>query len=214
MKTTTKVILALTLIVGTFTTNAQSFSGKLDSAIVQFDTSQTISAKMQVSAKLDLLAAQFNTEWSVNYYAAYAKAMISYIEPDTKKRDLLLDEADRYFAKIKMVSCDSSEKYVLAALLANARLSVDGQNRWKEYGAIFDQNLQKAKAINPENPRIYYLKGVSLFYTPKMFGGGKKKAKEYFDKATPLFQNQVKSALNPYWGQKENEDYINKCNAK
>jgi hypothetical protein len=212
MKSTLKIIALAILVLSTITSKAQTLEDSLSVAFTQLDTAETIQEMQPASSKLDLLAVQFSSEWTANYYAAYAKAIISYQEPDVEKKDLLLDEADKYFSKINLVMPDSSEKFVLAALIANARLSVDGQNRWKEYGELFDQYLQKAKAINPNNPRIYYLKGISLFYTPKMFGGGKKKAKEYFEKATPLFETETKSSiLEPYWGNKQTQYSLSQC---
>ena len=52
------------------------------------------------------------------------------------------------------------------------------------------QNLEKAKELNPDNPRIYLQRGISKFYTPKMFGGGKKAAAPYFEKAQGLFAKE------------------------
>ena len=192
---------------------AQSLEESLTPILQKLDTAQSLPSLYAASAQLDLLAAKFPKEWASNYYASFGKARVSFIEPNAKKKDLIIDEADKYFDKFKVLGGDSSEKYVLAALLANARMAVDGQNRWKKYGSIFDENLKKAKEFNENNPRIYYLKGISVFYTPKMFGGGKNNAKSFFEKAKALFDVESKaSPLKPYWGSFANEDYIRQCN--
>lgn len=212
MKTILTTIAFILMVSFTLSIKAQTFEQNLSSAFAKFDSATTIAQMMPASSFLDIIAIQNSGQWAANYYAAYAKAIISFVEPDVKKKDLLIDEAEKYFSKINTVLPDSSEKYVLAALIVNARVSVDGRSRGSHYGPILDQNLKKAKAINPNNPRIYYLKGTSLFYTPKLFGGGKSKAKEYFDRATPLFEAQNEtSILIPYWGKKQNVDYLNQC---
>jgi len=212
MKTILKNIALLLLVSYTLNLKAQTFEENLTSAFAKFDSAKTIAEMMPASSMFDIIANQNSGQWAANYYAAYAKAVISFIEPDVKKKELLIDEAEKYFSKINTILPDSSEKYVLAALIVNARISVDGRNRGSQYGQVLEQNLKKAKAINPNNPRIYYLKGTSLFYTPKLFGGGKNKAKEYFDRATPLFEAQKgNSILMPYWGKKQNVTYLNQC---
>jgi hypothetical protein len=168
---------------------------------------------MATMAQFDLAAGQYPEDWAANYYAAYAKANCSYALEDAAQKDMLIDEADMYLAKVKELGPENSETYVLAAMVANARMAVDGQNRWQKYGAIFSENLEKAKALNAENPRIYYLKGTSLFYTPAMFGGGKKPSLPMFEQAKPLFEKESKaSVLVPCWGMEMNEYHIAECN--
>lgn len=178
------------------------------------DTTQNVNKVMQASAGFDLATKKFATEPMTHYYAAYSKAILSYYLPenDMKKKDMYLDQADQYFEKYKSLTKESDETFVLAALLANARMAVDGQKRWKEYGKIFDENLEKAKALNADNPRIYYLRGTSTFWTPKMFGGGKKNAKPYFESAKKLFDKQDNSSvLKPIWGVSQTEWYLKQC---
>ena len=179
---------------------------------MKMDSVQNISQMMSVSAQFDMIAAKWENEWNSNYYASYAKLIASFIVQDNKKKDLFLDEADKYLGKVKTIDSQNDETWVLAALITNARISVDGQNRGMQYGGIFNQNLSKAEKINPDNPRIYYLRGTSLFYTPEMYGGGKAKAKPLLEKAKELFDKETKtSVLKPHWGEKENLDYLKQC---
>lgn len=200
-----------------FSLNAHAQDATLESQLTkvmtQFDTSRTIPQLMPLSAQLDMIAGANPTSWQANYYAAFAKVIIAYNEVDVTRKDLLIDEADNFFSVIEGLKVENDERYVLAALIANGRLSVDGANRWKKYGPIFDANLKKAKEINAENPHIYYLQGSSKFYTPKMFGGGAKVAKPYFEKAKELFAKlDTKNIMIPYWGNSMNEYFISECN--
>jgi hypothetical protein len=194
---------------------AQNLEESLSKTLMKMDSAQNLSDMMSISAQFDMIASKWENEWSSNYYAAYAKTIVSFIVQDNKKKDLFLDEADKYLEKIKTIDSQNDETWVLAALIINARISVDGQNRGMQYGGVFNQNLSKAEKINPDNPRIYYLKGTSLFYTPEMYGGGKAMAKPLFEKAKGLFAKEVKtSILKPVWGEKQNLDYLKQCDEK
>ena len=212
MKKTSSLIIAAIIALLCSQAKAQTLEETLSKAFTLFGNGKDMGPKMAASAQFDLAAGKWPDEWAANYYAAWSKAIISYNEPDKKRKDMLLDQADNYFEKVKSLNDKSDETFVLGALIANARLSVDPSSRWKKYGDIFSENLEKAKAINADNPRIYYLKGVSLFYTPAAFGGGRKKAKEYLEKAKPLFAKQDKSSiLKPYWGEFQCDDYLKQC---
>jgi hypothetical protein len=187
-----------------------AMEASLTDAVTLVDTATTMPTMMNATAKFDLIAGKYTDQWIAQYYAAYSKAILSYYEPDMIKKDLILDEADAYLANITAMNVSNEHIFVLKALLANARMAVDGQNRWQKYSPIFDENLKKAKELNENNPEIYYLKGTSVFYTPKMFGGGGKKAKPYFEKAKERFAMlKDKSALNPHWGEFQTTFYLN-----
>jgi hypothetical protein len=204
-------LFALVLVAGN--SQAQTLEESINKQLPNLDMSKSANELMPTMAQFDLMTGQFPEDWAAYYYAAYAKTIVSYKLEEPAQKDLLLDEADVYLAKAKELGTDNAETYILAAMIANARLSVDGQNRWQKYGAIFNENLEKAKAINPENPRIYYLKGTSTFYTPEMFGGGKKSALPYFEQAKALFEKESKaSVLVPYWGTEANAYHIEECN--
>ena len=207
-----KVVGIILLLSLTFSVKSQTLEESLTPICNQLDTAKTLNELMFISASFDMVTTKFPEELMSNYYSALSKAFVSYMELNTEKRDLYIDSGDKYFAKVKLLSPENEETYILAALLANARLSVDGGSRWKVYGEIFDKNMESAKAINPNNPRIYYLKGAAVFNTPKMFGGGAKKALEFFVKAKELFTAQVKtSVMTPCWGENRNNNYLLQC---
>jgi tetratricopeptide (TPR) repeat protein len=207
----TKIVLAVVAFT-TFTCNAQTMEERLIVAYRKLEASSTVSEMTTASSEFDQVTDKYPNELMSNYYSAYAKAQVSYAEEDSKTRDQILDQAEKYFQKVKAINPENDETYVLSALLTNARLQVDGPNRWKTRGEEFDKALAMAKKLNPDNPRIYYLTGISLFYKPEAFGGGGKKAKPFFEKAKALFTaQQNRSIVNPAWGQKQNEEYLKKC---
>jgi len=203
-----------TIVISTLTLCAQDFEPTLAATLEQFENDTSESMFIATVNRFELIAGKWNDQWLAHYYAAYAGSIYSYIVEDENKRDALLDKADSHLLQAEQLyGQESDELFVLRALLASARLSVKPGNRWKEYGEIFDRNIMKAKSINSENPRIYYLQGNSLFYTPKMFGGGPKNAMPFYEKADSLYQLTTLDSLGiiPSWGGPQNTQMLNSC---
>lgn len=208
-----KLITITALLLATAGAYAQEYAAKLTEAFTTLNTTQDFQEKINQSNKLSLIAKKYNTDWAPAYYAALGKIFISYEEKDNAKKDAYLDDADLLVEQAtKAAGKMNDELHVVTAMAANARLAVNPEKRWQKYGKIFEDNLEKAKALNADNPRIYYLKGTTLFFTPKMWGGGKDKALEYFNKATPLFDKEEDGDISkPYWGKEANDYFIGEC---
>jgi hypothetical protein len=212
-----KAILLLAIIaVGTFSLQAQDYASIQTNAFLAFDTAfkAELPARTALANKLSMIAKKYNTEWTAFYYDAYAKIMLSYDEKDDKRKDAFIDEAEAdYDAMMALIGKPTDESHILAAMVANGRMAVAPQKRWQKYGKIFDAELDAAKEMNPNNPRIYFLRGVSKFYTPKMFGGGKKAARPYFDKAKELFDaNPSTDIRQPFWGAPQTDWHLAQIN--
>jgi len=196
----------------TLTAAAQAdYKPVLQNTFIAFDTSYSdMTAKVNAGNKLILIAKKYPSEWAPQYYAAYSRIQLSHMEQDEAKKDAYVDEAENYLAEaVRLLGKETDETHVLAAMVANARMAVKPQSRWQKYGKIFDEQLDQAKALNPNNPRIYLERGISKFYTPKMFGGGKKAATPYFEKAQELFAKESAGDMaKPYWGQPANKYFL------
>jgi hypothetical protein len=208
-----KIILIATTLISFTGLQAQDFKATLEKTFTAFDTSWELPKKVEQSNKLSLIAKKWSNEWIAHYYAAYSKAMLSFLEKDEDKRDAYLDDADKEKENaVSILGKENDETYVLAAMIANGRLAVKPASRFQKYGKIFDDNLDKAKELNPNNPRIYLLLGNSRFYKPKMFGGGKKPALPYYEKAEELFVKEDASDIaKPHWGKNQNEYHLQEC---
>ena len=65
---------------------------------------------------------------------------------------------------------------------------------------------QEAKAAAPENPRLLWVLGANLWYTPPEHGGGQAKAMETYEKGLEFARKQrgrVTDPLEPSWGEPE-----------
>jgi len=189
------------------------FKAPLKTTWTVFDTSKNDDARLQAANKLNLISKKWKDEWSTHFYASLSKTIMSYQENDAKKHDAVLDDAEKELDEtVSLLGKNNDETFVLASMVANSRMAVDPMNRWQIYGKKFQENLESAKAINPNNPRIYYMKAVSTLFTPKSFGGGKKAAKPYFEKAAALFEKESEDDITkPYWGKGINQYFLAEC---
>jgi len=195
------------------TVHAQTFEESLSDALVKFERTDTLQRKLASVNRIDLIKNKWSDRWEAYYYGAYTKLVVSYLLSDEKQRDGLIDQAETEIDKVKAFhKLPDDELSVMDAYVANARIAVKAGSRWRKYGSIFDAKLEEAKKVNANNPRIYFLKGQSLFYTPKAFGGGAKKALPYFEKAATHFAGESKEGLDkPHWGNSRNEYFILEC---
>ena len=112
--------------------------------------------------------------------------------------------------QIKQNNCLLKQKHCLKTIqrsgslkkmIATLRMMGDVVNRFPTYGPQASSALDKAKQLNPDNPRVYVLEGLDKFNTPEQWGGSKEEAKKLFEKANLLYQTiKPESAIHPNWG--------------
>jgi len=197
-------------------TDIRQLKEDLKAGVDDFDSAKNMNEWVSASNHLALIAKKYTAQWAANYYACYSLTVLSYIEKDAKKKDAYLDDAEVFLNKaISEYKTENVELYILKAMFANARLAVQPALRYKKYGDVFNENIEKAKSLQPDNPRIYYLKGNSVYYTPKMFGGGARNALVQFEKAEALYKKESKEDIfKPYWGEEQNKLMAAKCRAE
>jgi hypothetical protein len=202
---------------------AQQATGQSDMTSVlkktfdDFDAATSQSQKIQLSGRLGLIAAKWNNEWITHYYLAYSKVVLSENDKlEDAKRDALLDEADNELNKaVKILGKENDETHVLGAFIANWRIAISPMTRYMVYGKVFTVHMETAKAINPDNPRIYYLRGMAKYGMPKFAGGGEQVALPYLAKADSLYAKESEADITkPYWGKATTARYLKICKAK
>jgi hypothetical protein len=90
-------------------------------------------------------------------------------------------------------------------MVNRARVFINPMSNGKKYGPIAQRYIQKSMQMNSENPRANYLTAWEKYYTPKLWGGDKTKAKELLDLALTQLENKPTSIIYPHWG-------ITECN--
>ena len=111
---------------------------------------------------------------------------------------------------LKDMAPDESEVYALEAFLYQLRIT--DITKGMKYSSLKNEALAVAEKLNPENPRVYYLRGTNTYHTPKMFGGGAEKAKPQFEKAAEKFKAfHLQNSLAPNLEKKHNAQMLEEC---
>ena len=124
------------------------------------------------------------------------------MEKDNSKKDAIADKAKTFVDKAEAIlGKENSETDVIKSMIATSHMTVDPQSRYATYGAEISEQLQKAKSLDPTNPRPLLIQAENTFYTPQQFGGGKDAAKPILDQAKTLSDNfKPETEISPNWG--------------
>ncbi len=189
------------------------YATAMKAALLKLDTAKTTADFENIAASFTRIGDAEKTQWLPYYWAGMALSNIGWVDTKVDKDVLggriiaLSDKADALTSDNK----DKAEIFVLRNMAATQQMLVDPQNRYMTYGQQAASYLQKGMALNANNPRLYYLQGMSVFNTPEQFGGGKEKAKPLFEKAVSLYKAEHAKPLYPFWGDKLSTDMLEQC---
>jgi len=205
-----KMLFAFALLIGL---GCQAQSDKYVAAMQKnlplFDSAKTIDQYQSLAGTFERIGDAEKTQWLPYYYAALAQTLAGWI-PDLKDKDANSQKINAYLAKAEAIE-KNAETYAIENMSATQQMLVDPQTRWQTNGKDASEALQKGLALDPNNPRLYYLQAMSLFNTPAQFGGGKDKAKPLFEKSVALYKTAQPKPLYPNWGQKQAEQMLAQC---
>src|SRR5215471_1691052 len=211
-KTNMKKIIAAIALLATISVTAQSdkYTDAMKKNLAQFDSAKTTLDFQNLSAAFERIGGAEKNQWLPYYYAGLALSTAGWADPNLDK-DENAKKIKSFCDKAEALTTDNTDKSEIASLrnmAATQQMVVDPQTRWQTYGVEAGEALQKGMELNPNNPRLYYLEGMSLFNTPEQFGGGKDKAKPIFEKAVTLYKAEQAKPLYPHWGQQQAEDML------
>lgn len=194
-----------------FSVFAQSdkYAGAMEKTIAQFESAKTIEELTAASAAFERIGDAEKTQWLPYYYAALTQAWIGWM-PEITDKDKQAEKINALVAKAEAIE-KNAEICAIKNMSATQQMLMDPQGRWMTYGQQASTALQEGMKLDPANPRLYYLQGMSVFNTPEQFGGGKEKAKPIFEKAVELFNAEKAKPMYPHWGKKETEDVLAQC---
>ncbi|HEU4718938.1 MAG TPA: hypothetical protein VFU15_13935 [Bacteroidia bacterium] len=182
--------------------------------VAVLDTATVKSTFQQSYNSFDRLNNAEKSQWLPSYYMAYCLLVESYMD-ETSKTDDYCDQASHLLDHADSISPNNSEILVLRSMCASARIRVNPMTRGGKYGKESGQWLDKAQQADSTNPRIAYLRGTGLLYTPPAFGGGKDKAKPVLQDALKKFDAfRPASPVHPNWGRKQAEMMLAQCDQK
>lgn len=179
----------------------ETYEKAMSLSIEKLFQAKTIPENIEVANQFERISKREKTEWLPLYYAAYAYIIISFQDTDNAKRDQYLDQAQKYLDQAMAIEPNESELYMLQGFLYPSRINIDPMNRGMTYIAVMNRALDKALELNPNNPRVYYLRATMTHHTPEAYGGGASKALPLYEIAVEKFKIfKPKTAISPYWG--------------
>jgi hypothetical protein len=185
------------------------FAAVMQQNLDLFDSAKYSNDYLVLSDSFQRIAEAQQTQWLPYYYAGLALCTLGWMDMNLDK-DANADKINALCDKAESLE-KSAEICALRNMAATQQMMVDPQSRWMSYGQQASAALELGMKLDPNNPRLYYLQGMSIFGTPEQFGGGKTKAKPIFEKAVALFNSFQAKPLYPNWGQKEASAKLAEC---
>lgn len=188
----------------------EKFSMAMMANIEKAKTANAAADYQELANNFERIAMAEKSEWTPWYYAAFYNLVLNFQEPDASKKTKYLSLARQQIESGLKINPGETELMVLKVMSYYGELAIDptkGLSVLDEANALID----RAKAINPDNPRIYLEQAEAIYNMPVEFGGGKDKAmpvllvaKQKFDTFVPVNQ------WAPNWGKDRCELLITK----
>lgn len=201
------VIIILSILFSTVCIFADEFEDKIIKArdLLEEGYLSWNEAKMQESlAQFERLLFLEKEKYLVHYYLGLNSYRLAvFYNKDEDKSDKMTDMAINHLEESQKLNNTFAESYALLSSCYGLKI---GMSPWKGMilGIKSGNLLDKAVSLEPDNPRVWLMKGISTNYTPKIFGGSKEKALEELKKAESCYENEKRiNPILPGWGYDE-----------
>ena len=134
---------------------------------------------------------QFADYWLA--YSYYYKSVYHLQKDDEKNAEISIKEGIKI---LEQKNSKNAEDLSLLAMLQSFSIQFTSGMSAGIISGRAKKNVQSALEMDPQNLRAHLVAGQLDFYTPTIYGGGKK-AEEYFKKAISLADQKVKKLLEP-----------------
>ena len=199
-------------------------SSNLDSLIIQ--GKKQLQQALNKWSEMDLLKTRAYFErlllnqpesWLVHYYFAFADSrLVSFYfsKQNMDKAVKFIDEGIEHLSSVVEANKEFADAHSLLSSLYGNKIATN-PILGMTLGPKSAIEMGKAMSLQPTNPRNYLIAGWSAFFTPKMFGGGKKKAQNNFEQAVAYLDSfKVKSPVLPDWGKEEAYAWLGLVNSE
>jgi hypothetical protein len=207
-----KLLISALLTILSISTYAQS--NALQTAVTQLDQAKTVNDYRQLEKTFT--GTSGTPAWLSPYYAALCNAKIGFLLQDDGEKIEPYSERGEQQAKQALALLDSSrqhkeraEVYTVLSMIYRTKVFINPMTYGRKYGMLSQQMLDKAIALEPQNPRALYVAAWVKFYTPKMWGGDKEKAKQLAGESLAKLGNPGTDVY-PHWGKAEDQLLLSK----
>lgn len=185
---------------------SEKYTKAMEQLVPAVDTTHSVDGLNTLANSFQRIADAEKNQWLPYYYAALANVSSAFVMSAGQmgmadKTDPIADKAETLLNKAEELSKDNSEIYCVKKMIASLRLIGDPQNRYMTYGPASEEALNKAKSLNPANPRATLLEAQDKLFTPEQFGGSKTEAKKLFEETIKKFEAfKPETSIHPSWG--------------
>jgi tetratricopeptide (TPR) repeat protein len=180
---------------------------KIKEAIEQADLKFDRGLYMKAHADCERILASEPDNAAAEYYLTYTEYKLLLIGMMKKEKSAF---TNYYYTAIEHArNLSGNEEYrseglTLLAAIYMMKLASD-PNEGPALAPKIHDLLDKAEEDNPDNPRIYIIRGHMLKNTPEFFGGSLKGAVKEFKYAVSIFEESTpyESNVSPAWGHLE-----------
>jgi len=148
----------------------------------------------------------------VNHYLGYAlyRLGMQALEDDNDLAIEALEESEVYLQRSMRIH-PIAESHALLAAVLGMRIIDDATAM--TLGMRSGAEMGKARKLDPANPRVRLLEGISAFHAPEMWGGGHDAALAHFLAAVELFAEDEPAPPLPGWGLAETYAWLGRTHA-
>jgi tetratricopeptide (TPR) repeat protein len=194
----------LTLIAAVFTVATYAQSANFDKGMTQgielMNAAKSPDEFTNTANYFERVAQTEKNQWLPYYYAAYSNLISGVIGPDNSKKDAIYEKSLDLLSKASELNPNNSEVETLIGYTSLMKVYVDPMTRYPSIGEAMAK-LEKAKKLDPNNPRPLFVQAQNAFYTPEAYGGGKKVALPQLKAAQEKFESfKPANAFAPTWG--------------
>ena len=187
----------------------ENYQKNITQSVKELFQAKTIPEYVEVANQFERISNIEKGEWLPLYYASFAYILISFRETENAKKDQYLDQAQKYLDQAMAIDPNESELHMLQGFLYPSRINIDPMTRGIALVAVMNKSLDKALELNPDNPRVFYLRATMTFHTPEAYGGGAAKALPLFQVADEKFRIfKPKTTISPNWGKEMNDSEL------
>lgn len=174
--------------------------GLLNEGVEAWDHGVMLKARMLFE---ECLSESEETKWLAHYYIGYADFRLSTFYGVLSNRDSqlkYLQDGIDHLRAARDSKYDFADSHALLALMAGQQARMD-PSQMASLGMEAQGEIQEARQLGKDNPRVAMISGIMYFYTPGQFGGSKTKAVEEMQRSLPLFETESPDDVRlPDWG--------------
>ena len=170
MKKSIFILICILSTLSVFGNTNDKFIEEMKKSITILYSAQSLEECVSITARFERIAQAESDRWEPFYYAAYGYLKTSGRVEEPAKKDEYLNLALTWVEKGEAINAEEAELAVLKGYIYMMQLVIDPMNRGAEYSSKSITQFEKAKSIDPDNPRAWYMQGNMQLGTAQFMG--------------------------------------------